>query len=251
MRIIVFAIAAAAVPSMLAAQDTVLARSREPLPVRTFALRHLDREQAGRLLTPYVYEPNAAVFPGATSHEITVRASRRTLQIVDSLLREHDLPRATVTLKFQLYAAVDSGGEQLPQDLGPALRSTFRFNGYRLLSQGSISTSEDAQFSTTLGAAGMQGDATLYRVSGAVESIGGKANGSIPLAIRLNEVSPAGTPGPEVFSTGLAVPLGQTVVLGSGAVGAYVPVKGEPRPERRTQALILAVHPEVVSAKPD
>ena len=250
MHIIGVVIAAASFPAMLAAQDTVLVRSREPLPVRTFTLRHLDREQAGRLLGPYVYEPNAAVFPGATSHEITVRASRRTLQVVDSVLRERDLPRATVTLKFQLYAAVDSGGEQLPPDIGPALHSTFRFNGYRMLSQGSISTSEDASFSTTLGAAGMLGDATLYRVSGAVESIGGNAKGSIPLAIRLNEVSPAGASGPEVFATGLAVPLGQTVVLGSGAVGAYVPIKGDPRPTLRTQALILAVHPEVVSAKP-
>jgi hypothetical protein len=254
MRIIAFACVAGLLPSTLAAQDSARAPSREPLPVRTFTLRHLDQEHAGRLLTPYVYEPNAAVFPGATSHEITVRASRRTLQVVDSLLRERDKPSATVMLRFQLYAAVDSGGEQLPADIGPALRSAFRFNGYRMISQGSISTSEDAVFSTTLGAAGAYGDATLYRVSGRLESIGGNTKGSLPLTIRLSEVTVAGGSGPEVFSTGLSVPLGQTMVLGSGAVGAYVPVKqasGPSRPELRTQALILAVHPDVIPAKPE
>ena len=251
MRIVGLAFAAVCIPAVLAAQDSLRASAREPLPVRTFTLRYLDQGQAGRLLSPYVYEANAAVFPGATSHEITVRATRHTLQVVDSLLREHDKASATISLRFQLYAAVDSGGEALPQDIGPALRSTFRFNGYRMISQGSISTSEDASFSTTLGVGGLHGDATLYRVGGRVESIAGNAKGSLPLTIRLNEVAPGGMPGPEVFSTGLTVPLGQTVVLGSGAVGAYVQTKGEMRPELRTQALILAVHPEIVAAKPE
>lgn len=255
MRIIPLVLAGVCVPAALAAQDTARTAAREPLPVRTFTLQHLDQVQAGRLLSPYVYEPNGAVFPGATSHEITVRASRRTLQVVDSLLRERDKPASTVTLKFQLYAAVDSGGEALPPDIGPALRSAFRFKGYRMISQGSIATSEDASFSTTLATFGMPGDATLYRVNGKLESIGGNAKGSLPLTIRLSEQPPNGGVGPEVFSTGLAVPLGQTVVLGSGAVGAYVLVPqasgGQPKPELRTRALILSVHPEIVAARPD
>ena len=249
MRVLRFVVTAVALPALLAAQDTARTQSREPLPVRTFTLRHLDQGQAGRLLSPYVYEPNGAVFPGATLHEITVRASRRTLQVVDSLLREHDTPSSTVSLRFQLYVAVDSGGDPLPQDIGPALRSAFRFKGYRMISQGSISTSEDASFSTTLGADGVHGDATLYRISGKLESIGGGAKGSLPLVIRLSEVAPGGAPGPEVFSTGLGVPLGQTVVLGSGAVSKLLDMPGGKT--RATEALILAVHPEVVAAKPD
>ena len=250
MRIFRLAFAALCLPVMLRAQDSARAVSRETLPVRTFTLRHLDQGQAARLVSPYAYEANAAVFPGATSREITVRASRRTLQVVDSLLRERDVPAATVSLRFQLYAAVDSGGDQLPQDIGPALRSTFRFNGYRMISQGSISTSEDASFSTTLGTTGMRGDAMLYRVNGKVESIAGNAKGSLPLTIRLSEVAPGGAPGAEIFSTGLTVPLGQTIVLGSGAVNKFV----ELRPGGRTattEALILAVHPEVITTKPE
>lgn len=250
MRVIRFAFAALAFPVMLAAQDSVRAQSKEPLPVRTFTLRNLNQEQAGRLVGPYVYGANAAVFPGATSHEITIRGSRRTIEIVDSLLRERDKPSATVSLRFQLYAAVDSGGDQLPQDIGTALRAAFRFNGYRMISQGSISTSEDASFSTTLGTAGPLGDATLYRVGGRVESIAGNLKGTLPLTIRLSEMTPAGAAGAEVFATGLTVPLGQTVVLGSGAVRKVIDSK--PRGQTMaTEALILAVHPEIVVMKPE
>ena len=209
--------AAILLPSLGAAQDSARAvavsAAREPLPVRTFTLRRLDQSQAGRLVSPYIQTPNAGVFPGASSHEITVRAPQQMLRLVDSLLRAHDRPAATVSLRFQLYAAMDSGGDPLPQDIGPALRSAFRFSGYRLVSQGSISTSEDGNFSTTLGAAAMHGGA-VYRVNGRVEAIAGTANASLPLTIRLSEAAPGGGPGPEVFSTGLTVPLGQTVVLG-------------------------------------
>jgi hypothetical protein len=240
-------------PALLAAQDTARVVIKDQLVVRTYTLRHLDQGQAGRLLSPYIYEPNAAAFPGATSHEITIRASRRTQQVVDSVLRDRDKPAATLNLRFELYAAVDSGGDALPQDIGPALRSAFRFKGYRLVSQGSISTSEDESFSTTLGAASIAADAALYRVGGRVESIAGSSTASVPLTIRLVEVKPDGAAGPEVFSTGLTIPVGQTVVLGSGAVGEYVRTNksGQPDVELHTQALILAVHPEIVPAKPD
>lgn len=255
MRHLTLPVLALAVPALVAAQDSTRVTSREQLLVRTYTLRHLDQSQAGRLLSPYLFEPNAAAFPGATSHEITIRASRRAQQVVDSVLRERDQPAATLALRFELYAAVDSGGDQLPADIGPALRSTFRFKGYRLVSQGSISTSEDASFSTTLGAASTDADPlspTLYRVGGHVESIAGSGKASVPLTIRLNEVHPDGGAGAEVFSTGLTVPVGQTVILGSGAVGEYVrkPSKsGPPDVQLRTQALILAVHPEVVLGK--
>jgi len=242
------------VPALVAAQDSSRVSNNEQLLVRTYTLRHLDQEHAGRLLSPYMYEANAAAFPGGTSHEITIRASRRTQQVVDSVLRERDKPAATLSLRFELYAAVDSAGDALPQDIGPALRSTFRFKGYRLVSQGSISTSEDATFSTTLGAASLAGEPSLYRVGGRVESIAGSSKTSVPLTIRLSEVTPAGATGAEVFSTGLTIPVGQTVVLGSGAVGEYVrkPSKtGPPDVEMRTQALILAVHPELVAPKPE
>lgn len=250
MRFLQLTLAAFSAPALLMAQDSARTQSREAPPVRTFTLRYIDQSQAARLVSPYVYEANAGVFPGATPHEITVRASRRTLQVVDSLLRERDIPAATVSLRFQLYAAVDSGGDQLPQDIGPALRSAFRFNGYRMIAQGSISTSEDATFSTTLGATGTHGDASLYRVNGKVESIAGNAKGSLPLTIRLSEVAPGGAPGPEVFSTGLTVPLGQTIVLGSGAVSRYYEKKSGGA-TAATEALILAVHPVAVAAKPE
>jgi hypothetical protein len=82
-----------------------------------------------------------------------------------------------------------------------------------------------------------------------LESFAGNAKCSVPLTIRLSEVTPAGATGPEVFSTGLTVPLGQTVVLGSGAVSKYVDMKSGRK--LSTEALILAVRPEVVTPKPE
>jgi hypothetical protein len=246
-------LAAAVAPSVVIAQDTtavraVVAASAGPqLPVRTYTLRRLSTTQAARLITPYVQGPTAGVFPGASSHELTVRASQSTLRVVDSLLRERDKASAPVRLNFQLFAASDSAGDDLPADISAALRSMFRFKGYTLISQGSVATNEDEEFSVTLGANQARHGPTLYRVNGTIESVAGNGMGSLPLTIRLSQLSPPSSGA--IFSTGLTVPLGQTVVLGSGAVEVDERPRTGTGPNVSTQALILALRPDVVGSK--
>ena len=217
------------------------------MAVRTFTLSRLSADQAARLIGPYAAGAGEGVFPGASSHEVTVRAPQQVLLVVDSLLREHDKTPTPVTLTFQLYAATDGGGDELPADIGSALHSMFRFKGYRLISQGSVTTNEDQSFFVTLGANQASGAATLYGVRGNVESVTGTGKGTLPLTIRLSQVSPANAA--DILSTGLTVPLGQTVVLGSGAVRLVdMPAPGAGS-SVSMQALILAVHPDVARAK--
>ncbi|HSQ32017.1 MAG TPA: hypothetical protein VLN49_19305 [Gemmatimonadaceae bacterium] len=246
-------LAAVAAPGVLVAQDTsavrsVIAASSGPqLPVRTYTLRRLSTTQAARLITPYVQGPMSGVFSGASSHELTVRASQSTLRVVDSLLRERDKASAPVRLNFQLIAATDSAGDDLPGDIGAALRSMFRFKGYRLISQGSVATNEDTEFSVTLGTNQASHGPAVYRVHGTVESVAGNGMGSLPLTIQLSQQSPPSAGA--IFSTGLTVPLGQTVVLGSGAVEVDERPRPGTGPSVSTQALILAVRPDVVGGK--
>jgi hypothetical protein len=246
--------AVVAAPSVLAAQDTAVPRTRpaattwQQMPVRTFTLIRLSTAQAARLITPYAAGPNEGVFPGASSHEIIVRAPQQVLLVVDSLLREHDKASTPVQLTFQLYAATDSAGDEPPADISAALHSMFRFKGYRLISQGGITTNEDESFAVTLGTNQASRRAALYRVHGNLESVTGAGKGMLPLTIRLEQVSPGSAA--DVFSTGLTVPLGQTVVLGSGAVVEFA---DKPTPGAvggmSTQALILAVRPDGVRPK--
>ena len=251
MRWVLAAVVAA--PGVLVAQDTAMMRGRPAasgrpaMAVRTFTLSRLSADQAARLIGPYAAGPNEGVFPGASSHEVTVRAPQQVLSVVDSLLREHDKAPTPVTLTFQLYAATDSVGDELPADIGSALHSMFRFKGYRLISQGSVTTNEDQSFFVTLGTNRASGAPTLYGVRGNVESVTGAGKGTLPLTIRLSQVSPANAA--DLLSTGLTVPLGQTVVLGSGAVRLIdMPAQGAGSGVS-TQALILAVHPDAVRAK--
>ncbi len=255
--------AVAAAPSMIAAQDTAVVATTKAraasesmqLPVRTFTLRRLSTTQAARLITPYVQGPSSGVFPGASSHELTVRATQPVLRVVDSLLRERDKTSPSVVLYFQLLAASDSAGDELPTDIGTALRSMFRFRGYRIVSQGSITTNEDQSFVVTLGTNEAARSPSLYRVQGVVESMTGDGQGSLPLTITLSRLTPVTASAPnaaEVFSTGLTVPIGQTVVLGSGAVAdiADRPSAGM-KSSVSTRALILAVRPDVIGVKRD
>ena len=252
MRWVMAAVVAA--PGVLVAQDTAImkgrpvASGRPSVAVRTFTLTRLSADQAARLIGPYAAGAGEGVFPGASSHEVTVRAPQQVLSVVDSLLREHDKVPTPVMLTFQLYAATDSVGDELPADIGPALHSMFRFKGYSLISQGSITTNEDQSFFVTLGANQASRAPTLYAVRGNVESVTGSGKGTLPLKIYLSQVSPANSA--DILSTGLTVPLGQTVILGSGAVRLIdMPAPGTAASGVSTQALILAVHPDAARAK--
>ncbi|HYV98621.1 MAG TPA: hypothetical protein VE967_14285 [Gemmatimonadaceae bacterium] len=207
-----------------------------------------------------VYEAGAAV------RGITVKAPRDILRFVDSLLKANDRGPTTLVFHFQLIAAVDSAGRDpgIPNDIDATLRDLFRFNGYRLLGQ-ATATVESGAFSVTLGGGNLPYTirGTLWgaaRGEGRGSANGrGEGRGSAPArgeaapplsgsGVRMEvlmsgpmEQSAGGTiPMTQyntLLSTGLTLPLGQTVVLGSGAgTGAR-------------RAVILTVRAEVL-AKP-
>lgn len=211
-----------------------------PIEVRTFPLQNLSPKDAADLISPYVmFAPGMGVYEaGGALRAVTVRATMDILLRVDSILRANDHARATLALRFQLIAASDSAvRDPAISALDAELRNLFRFAGYRLLSQGTTMTNESEYFTLTM--AGVNGES--LKLSGRVisaRSSGGKGSAQLSISLERSTVSTtmAGVTTSmlqTLVSTGLTVPLGQTVVLGSAAYGAPI------------AAIILAVRPEV------
>ena len=221
-----------------ASQDTT-ARVR-PSMVRTFTLRHLSADDAVALVRPYVGREFVAAGPAGLSL-ITVRADAPTLATIERLITDFDRPPSTFTFRFQLIAATEGSPRPDPalSAVEPLLRDLFRFGGYRLLSQAAINASAGTSTEQTIG------DGT-GRMSLRVSLHGAETQGtagSVRVEIRLSRRVQEG--GPVVvetlLSTGLTIPLGQTVVLGSAVTDQ------DPRiPDAR--ALILTVQPELAKS---
>jgi hypothetical protein len=129
------------------------ARSQDPrdLPVRTFRLQNLSAADAAKLLAPYVNAPNGGVFEAGSINAITVRETHSMLAVVDSLLRTHDRPRAVVTMRFQVIAALDSNyRDPAIAGIDAELRKLFRFSGYELIGEGTARTEERSEYAMTL-----------------------------------------------------------------------------------------------------
>lgn len=146
-------------------------------------------------------------------------------------------------LRFQLIAAQDQAARD-PRiaSLDSTLRDLFRFQGYRLLAQTVVSVSEWNSFSQTFIA---EGDRLLLKGRVTTVSADGEA-GRVALDVALSRphvsaiaAAQGVDAGDQILSTGLSIPLGQTVVLGSGVSGESI------------QALILVVTPEIPEARED
>lgn len=225
---------------LAAQQDLPLAR--DPLDVRTFPLQHLSAGDAARLVAPYMQWKNTSVFDaGARVHAITVRAPKTTLATVDSLLRAYDRAPVTLVLHFKLIAAVDSTIHDLAiAEIDATLRSMFKFGGYRLASQSSATVNENSTYDLNLAYGG-----TGYTLTGSLgPATGAGSNMSQQLTVRLHGMvsRPDGRGNlynqmVSIVSTGLTVPIGQTVVVGGSAGGG----------DGRT--LILAIRAELAPGK--
>ena len=204
--------------------------------VRLFPLAFLSNGDAAKLVTPFVGQgPGAGVFDaGSAVRGITVRAPKDVLDRVDSLLKANDRAPVTMTFRFQLIAAVDSAGRDpaIAGGVDSTLKELFRFGGYKLLAQASA-TVESGSFQVT-----MSGMGAPYTISGALLEVRGRLasnprTGSSSMdvsGVRLNvnltgpfeQVSASGrgvtsTQFQNLLNTGVSVPIGQTVVLGSGS----------------------------------
>jgi type II secretory pathway component GspD/PulD (secretin) len=220
----------------------------DPVIIRLFPLQYISNSSAAKLIAPFVPQyPSHGVFEaGSAVRGITVRSSKDVIDRVDSLLKANDRAPVTVVLRFQLIAALDSAvtDQTIPADVQTSLRDLFRFGGYRLLAQGSTAVSKSPYEVT------MAHDDERYSISGGVEDIrvraaspGARSDGNASVELHVRLTGTFDTRGPfgaatrntqSLLSTGLTVPIGQTVVLGSAAGSDG------------RRALILTVRPEIL-----
>ena len=219
------------------------AQTERDLDVKTFRLRNLKPEDAAKLLGPYVTSPGGGVFEAGSIGAITVRETPLVLVRIDSLLKIHDRPRAIVSMRFQLIAALDSAyHDPSIAAIDAELRKLFKFGGYELIGEATMLTEEMNDFATTLSTKPKQLNGTPVRQSfeihGWMEGVVGTGNDrSVRVTISLKDAS-GGDHAPDLLRTGLSMPAGQTVILGSArptmTIGSRV-------------ALILVVQPEVTN----
>jgi len=223
------------------------------LVTRTIPLRHLGAVDAARLVSPYIRSPQGAVYEATAVRAVTVTETAAILTRIDSLIRANDRPPAVLTFRFQLIAADDNPARDPAIDsLDATLRSLFRYRGYHLLGQGTTTAGETEAFSLTMAGGEerfeLYGDVVTVQASvgasgpqfvvGGVPLTGDNADrGSVRVRVRLGRVAGGTYQGKPIqaeplLSTGLTVPVGQTVVLGSAAPGG------------RNQAIILTIRPE-------
>ena len=219
---------ACAVASSLDAQE------QTPLVTRTIALRYLKPVDAARLVSPYIRSPQGGVYEAGAVRAVTIRETEPIVARIDSLIRENDHSPAVLAFRFQLIAADDTPtADPAIESIASTLRGLFRYKGYHLLGDGSTTAGEGESFSLTVAA----GD-DRFALDGDVSAIQGGATGSTRIRVRLSRAVGGTFQGKAIQSesllfTGLTVPLGQTIVLGSAAPGGG------------NKALILTVRPEV------
>jgi hypothetical protein len=218
------------------------AQDPRDLAIRTFKLRNLKPEDAAKLLSPYVLSPGSGVFEAGSVGAITVRETFTTLTLIDSLLKVHDKARAVVSMKFKLISALDSSmRDPAIDDVDAELRKLFKFRGYELIGEGTMLSEEMTDFMTTVSTKPTPvrpGSSALvsetFRIRGWMDGITGTGNDR---HIRVQvTVQDAGNDN-ELMRTGLTLPIGQTIILGSAKPTGVAGSRG---------ALILVVQPEIV-----
>ena len=246
--------------ALLLAASSARAQATE---TKTVDLRHLKPKEAAKLLSPYVKAPSGGVFDvGDNISVITLRDTPDNIAVMEQVLAKYDHTPATIRLVFQLIEA-DTGRQRGPADrvdadLDATLRSVLRFPSYRTVSRSVASVGEFVNLSQELPTDNRdkQWKYTLRASIGAIRVDDIAASGDRPGTVHL-DVSLYRTPFPPtvtrdpdgktisynplgdgVMSTGLDVPLGQMVVLGTSATRSS------------GAALILTVKPELVPIKP-
>lgn len=213
--------------------------------VKTYPLKSMSAADAAKLVAPYIQSSRGGVFDVGTTRAITVRETPGVLKTVDSLLAVYDRAAVVVRLTFQLIATTDD--ETRDPAIAPvetALRGIFKFKGYRLLAQSTSMVREMGVFQSTV-----TGDDRRYFLSGTLSRVSLGPEGSVRLDVGLIDVTARGDDvaqaqaramlgGGRILSTDLTAPLGQTIVLGSGA------------PEDGKRVLILVVRADVQPTSP-
>ena len=235
--LIVFAFA----PSARAQQQATAKTVNQPeFVVKTVPLHHLSSNEAVKLLSPYAQTVGGGVFEVSPNvRAVTIREVQKVYNEMMTVLAQYDREPASVTLTFQLVAA-DNTTARDPGVAGvdSVLRTVLKYSGYRLLSSAVATASENGLVSQA-----MQADSEILNLSVGVSDLRIEGNdASVHLNVELRRPAAIMLQGTalhagSVLGTGVTVPIGQTIVLGTAAS-----TTGTQR------ALILTVRPQLVSA---
>lgn len=240
MRALRIATFLAALAAPVAAQQQAAARtigSNVEFVVRTVPLHHLSSSEAVKLLSPYAQTPGGGVYEAPGVRAVTIREVSKIFADMIAVLAQYDREPGNVTLYFQLIAA-ESTTVRDPAVVGldSLLRGVLRFSGYRLLSTAVASASEQQNVTQSLTADGdpltLSVDVRELRVDGNDASVHLNVDLRRPMAAVGGVMRSV-----VVLSTGVTVPIGQTVVLGAATTTS----------SRR--ALILVVRPQLAAPK--
>jgi type II secretory pathway component GspD/PulD (secretin) len=235
------------------------ASAQEPrVETKTIELKQLKPAEAARLLRPYIVNTGGGVYEVSEMLPIiTVKDIATNFEILERVLARYDQPPATIRLVFQLIEA-DTGprvvatnnASAVPVDLDATLRSVLKFPSYRLLTQGLATVGQFSRVHQQFANADGAPATGMYELSAEIGTV--RVNPSAPgdtatigtVNMRVDlyrsatiRVGQAAAQRQTIISTGLDVPIGNTVVLGTAMSG------------RNGVALILTVRPELVRAK--
>ncbi len=204
--------------------------------VKTVTLHHLSSGSAVKLLAPYSLTPGGGVFEVPNVMAVTIREVPRVYNEMLGVLEKFDREPTAVLLNFQLVAAEPTNTrDPAVAGIDSLLRGVLKFSGYRLLGTAVATTGENHMTTQTIAA-----DNETLSLSVEVRDVRVEGNiASVNLHVLLERPAvPAtttayGRPGVDLLSTGVTVPMGQTVLLGTSAG------------ENGQRALILTVRPQL------
>ncbi len=198
------------------------------LETRTFRLQYLRPDEAAKIVEPYVYAGRKDA-PGSIStfrDGLTIRETPENVARIDSVLSRYDRPVPNLRLRFQLIEA-DGAGKPDPRiaSLDSLLRGLFRYQGYRLLDQAEVTAASGGMSSAKLLVDGRSISLNVWLDR--VRRVGGGGEADLRVDLESHAFG-------QILATSLTVPIGKTVVLGSG------------RPDPERGAFIVAVKPEAI-----
>jgi hypothetical protein len=208
--------------------------------VKTVSLHHLASATAVKLLTPYTVTPGGGVFEVPNVMAVTIREVPKIYTEMLAVLEKYDRDPATVILNFQLVSAEQTNSrDPAVAGIDSLLRGVLKFSGYRLLGTAMATTGEAHMVTQTIAADNETLSLTVevrdVRVEGNEASVNLYVSLERPAIPAQSTVtaSVGGRAAVNLLSTGVTVPMGQTVLLGTSAS------------DNGQRALILTVRPQL------
>lgn len=211
--------------ALLFAAPTVGAQATPELVTRTISFEYLTPTDAARLVAPYVQSAKGGAFSaGEGVRAITVRETPARLAEIESIIRSQDHApiRRAVRLRFQLIRADETPAHD-PRTVAidSTLRGLFRITGLHLEGEAVTQVDEGASFHV-----GLPKSFTIEGACKAITSSAANGAGTVRIQVSLERPKPRAfptePPTETLIGTGLTIPYGQNVVLGTTSSDSVV-----------------------------